>query len=189
MASITPAIFTGPARGFRRNDSRFDPGFAIRIHRRRWLILCRNIHSWHSCLHIVIGQDATFAAVSILVSILTISTSVVAHGTVIAVTKPAAARTRAPCSWPAIVTPIARAIQIASGPAYNRMAYGRDLGRNRGVESRRRIGPPWTAPPSVPSARRPAPAVATDEHPAAVAIRHPSPGIGRNPRVTKTWVV
>src|SRR5262245_59726225 len=128
-----PSVLTGPASGFRRHDSWFDPGFAIGTHRRRRLILRRNIHSWHPFLHIVIGQDATFAAVSILM----ISSSVVAHGTVIvvAITIPAAARAGAPCSRPSIVTPIARTIQIASGPAHNGMAYGRGLGRNRGVES------------------------------------------------------
>lgn len=188
-AGIMPAIFTGPTCGFRRHNSWFDPGFAIGIHRHWRLILRRNVRSWHRSLHIVVGQDATVAPVSIPVSVLMISTSVVAHGAVIAVTiaitKPVAARTRAPCSRPAIVVPIARAIQIAPRPAYNWMTYGRGLGRNRRVESRRRIGPPRTAPPSVPLARRPAPATPAHEHPVAVAIRHPSPWIGRNPRITK----
>ena len=57
--------------------------------------------------------------------------------------------------------------------------------RNWRTEGRRRIHPPRPAMPSVPTARRPAPAASVDEYPPAVAIRHPAPWIRRNPRITK----
>src|SRR5579871_2503214 len=57
--------------------------------------------------------------------------------------------------------------------------------RNWRTEARRRMRQPGPAIPSVPSARRPAPAASVDEHPLAVAIGHPSPWVRRNPRIAK----
>jgi hypothetical protein len=58
-------------------------------------------------------------------------------------------------------------------------------GRKRRTESWRRIHQPRSAIPSVPAAWRPAPATSVDEYPPPIAIRHPSPWIRRNPRISK----
>jgi hypothetical protein len=58
---------------------------------------------------------------------------------------------------------------------------------NRRTEARRRIHQPRPAIPSAPAARRPAPAASVHENPPAIAIRHPSPRVRRNPRISKAW--
>src|SRR6185503_15608620 len=57
--------------------------------------------------------------------------------------------------------------------------------RHRRTKSRRRMRQPRPAVPSVPTARRPAPAASVYKYPTAIAVRHPAPRIRRNPRVAK----
>jgi hypothetical protein len=59
-------------------------------------------------------------------------------------------------------------------------------GRKRRTESWRRIHQPGSAIPSVPAARRPAPAASVHKYPPPVAIRHPAPRIRRNPGIAKS---
>src|SRR5882724_5295660 len=136
---------------------------------RLWL-LRRNVRARHS-RHIIVGQHSPAASASIG----TADIAVVA----IAIPSPAS---NGSCRPPAR-SPSDRWFRMNSvRRTLNNTAVFR---RNRRTESRRRVRQPRPAIPSIPAARGPAPAASVHKYPLAVAIRHPAPGIRRNPCVSK----
>jgi hypothetical protein len=141
----------------------------VAIDVRLWL-LWRNVSSRHSC-HIVIGQHAPAVSVSIGTADVGV--------TAIAIPSPVANR---PCR-PSARSPSDRRFGMNS--VRRTLDNTPVCRRNRRTEARRRVRQPRPAVPSVPAARRPAPAASVHKYPLAVAIRHPAPGIRRNPCVSK----
>src|SRR5579864_4269043 len=135
----------------------------IIVHVRFWL-RWRIVSPRHS-RHIVIGIDAPATSVStgttkgMLIAIAVCNPA--SNGTTASSHRPTDYRRR----WLMV---------ISSRVAIDKSPVRR---RNWRMKSRRRVRQPWPAIPSVPAARRPAPAAPAYKHPPAVAIGHPSPWI------------
>lgn len=126
----------------------------------RW----RRVSPRHS-RHIVIGQHASIASVSI-------GTADVAVIIAVAITNPASNGPSSPSARSTVSDGCPR--MISPRPAINDTTISR---RNRRMESRRRVRQPRPAVPSVPAPRRPAPSASVHKHPLTVTVWHPSPRV------------